>query len=153
MTLLSPVAFYCRHCNLFVPIALPPPILAQIESCQAGLAPMGKIDPELFVACPKCAVVYPCRLPDLRSLFREMPDLHLNPPDIRLIRAQRVCGRENCGTPVTIHTIVPNGTTREELLQIASKWDFRALACPGCHAFLRESLVGAPVFPELELPN
>ena len=152
MTLSQDIAFYCRHCNLFVPISLPLPILEQTEASLKGSAPMAAIGPEQFVACPKCAVVYPCRAAGLRLLALETPDQRLDRHDIRLIQAQFVCGTENCETHVTVHTIVPNGTKHEGLQRIASRWDFRALVCPGCHAFLWQCLI-EPVFPGFEPLN
>lgn len=142
MKLIPQVAFYCWPCNLLVPIFPPPPIREQIAQSLTGSAPMGRIDPPILVACPKCAVVYFCTPPDLRLLSLEMPDLRLDRLDIRLIRARRPCGTGMCEFLAEIHTMVPNGTKIEGLRRITATWNFRALVCPRCHAFLQESLAG-----------
>ena len=41
--------------------------------------PMAMLRPPLLVACPSCAVVWPCTVAALRLLPLEMPDLHLTP--------------------------------------------------------------------------
>jgi hypothetical protein len=145
--------FYCRSCNLLVPISLPSPIREGIERSLLGSVPMGRIDPPLLVACPSCAVVYSCTLSDLRLLSLEMPDLRLDQLNIRLIRARRGCGTRNCAFLAEIHTIAPNGTKLEELRRTAATWSFRALVCPECHAFLRESLVGEYEFEGFDSPK
>jgi len=153
MTFNQQNAFYCRRCNLLVPISLPLPIREGIERSLLESVPTGKIHPPLLVACPSCAVVYSCTMLDLRLLSLEMPDLRLDQTNIRLIRARRVCGTSNCGFLAEIHTIAPIGVKIEVLRRTAETWNFRGLSCPECHASLAVCLVGDYPFDGFETPE
>ena len=146
-------AFYCRSCNLLVPISLPSPIREGIERSLTESAPMVKIDPPLLVACPLCVAVYPCTAPDLRLLSLEMPGLRLDLSNICMIRARRPCGSSNCGFLAEIHTIAPVGTRLGTLLRIAETWNFQGLCCPECHASLAVCLAGDYLFDGFEAPE
>jgi len=146
MNLITQYAYLCRKCSCLVPISPPPAIGEEIRRGLAALAPTGILHPPLFVACPGCAVVYPCKLQDLNPFPVETAGLPAGLPPCRprptLIQARRKCGTDECGTLAEIHTIVPRGTTREEALRIAATWNFQELVCLGCRSYLRECLAG-----------
>jgi len=113
---------------------------------------MGRIHPPIFVACPKCAGVSQCNTSDLRFLSREKPVQRLDLRRIRLIQARRACGTDKCGFLAEVHTCVAIGAKIEEVRRTAATWNFQALVCPECHAFLRESLVGDYQFEGFDVP-
>jgi hypothetical protein len=114
---------YCRQ--PISPILLPVPMRLYIKTHPEG-SPTALYS--LLVACPACRRVSSYLTEQFRALQRPQK-AGSSDQDVakRAVRVARLCGVDNCGVPITIHTVVASGTRLSEVLaETAPKWQFDA---------------------------
>ena len=90
--------------------------------------------PFVVVACSECKRVYSFETQKLKELATDYGLSPYNPDSpIHAFRAQLLCGKKGCDTPLPVIAVRKRDTTAEELLKETTEWIWENLTCPSGH--------------------